>query len=137
VSAATGVEAPTAVAKFVRYLETAEAPADLFAPDLFADVTFPHWRLQGTSAAEMIAIRHKSHPLAGHVRVERLDPTDRGFVLQLEERWEGGGQNWYCREIFRADVEDGRIVELAVYCTGDWDDARQRQHAAAVTLVRP
>ena len=24
-----------------------------------------------------------------------------------------------------------------VYCTGDWDQARQAEHAAAVTLIRP
>ena len=29
------------------------------------------------------------------------------------------------------------IAELTVYCTGDWDEARQREHAAAVELIRP
>jgi len=24
-----------------------------------------------------------------------------------------------------------------IYCTGDWDEARQAEHAAAVTLSRP
>jgi hypothetical protein len=39
--------------------------------------------------------------------------------------------------MFRVDIEDGRIVDLAVYCTGDWDEARQREHAQEVTLIRP
>jgi hypothetical protein len=28
-------------------------------------------------------------------------------------------------------------VDLSIYCTGDWDEARQREHAAAVQLIRP
>ncbi len=31
----------------------------------------------------------------------------------------------------------GAVAELAVYCTGDWDEARQREHARTVTLLRP
>ena len=37
----------------------------------------------------------------------------------------------------RADVVGSTIVEMAVYCTGDWDEAKQREHAAAVHLLRP
>jgi hypothetical protein len=33
-------------------------------------------------------------------------------------------------------VTDGAIAELTVYCTGDWDQARQAEHTAAVTLIR-
>jgi len=55
----------------------------------------------------------------------------------VEERWDHEGQRWYCREMIRADVVDDRIVELSVYYTGDWDEAKQREHAAAVSLIRP
>ena len=34
-------------------------------------------------------------------------------------------------------VVDGAVADVAVYCTGDWDDARQREHARSVTLIRP
>jgi len=37
----------------------------------------------------------------------------------------------------RADVEDGSISELSVYCTGDWDTERVAEHQAAVSLLRP
>ena len=40
-------------------------------------------------------------------------------------------------KMIRAEVADGAIAELTVYCTGDWDQARQADHAAAVTLIRP
>ena len=31
--------------------------------------------------------------------------------------------------MIRADVVGDRIVEMSIYCTGDWDEARQREHA--------
>ena len=37
----------------------------------------------------------------------------------------------------QATGTEGLIAELSVYCTGDWDQARQAEHAAAVTLIRP
>jgi hypothetical protein len=85
----------------------------------------------------MVGIRRGSHPYPGKVHVHRVNPTDRGFVIEFEERWEDEGQHWYCREMIRADVIGATIVELSVYCTGDWDEQRQRDHAAAVTLLRP
>ena len=41
------------------------------------------------------------------------------------------------REMIRATVRDGRISEMSVYCTGDWDRARQDAHARTVKLARP
>ena len=82
-------------------------------------------------------MRMAAHPCAGRVRVERIDQTETGFTIEFEERWEHEGQNWYCREMIRADVEGDTIVEMSVYCTGDWDEAKQREHASAVKLIRP
>jgi hypothetical protein len=64
------------------------------------------------------------------VHLTRVDPTDRGFVIEFEERWEDQGQRWYAREMIRADVVGATIVELSVYCTGDWDERRQALHGA-------
>jgi hypothetical protein len=133
----TQSDVTTAVANLVRFLETGDAADDLFAADLFADVTLPHWRLQADTAEGMLAIREAGHPCAGRVHVARVDRTERGFTMEFEERWRDGGQDWYCREMIRADVVGATIVDLAVYCTGDWDEARQREHAAAVRLLRP
>jgi hypothetical protein len=66
-----------------------------------------------------------------------LDRTSRGFLLQFEERWTAGEQAWYARELIHAIVEGGLITEMSVYCTGDWDQATQRRHAAEVRLTRP
>ena len=50
---------------------------------------------------------------------------------------EAEGQQWYAREMMRIEVADGAIAQLTVYCTGDWDEARQAEHAGTVTLIRP
>jgi hypothetical protein len=124
------------VADLIRFLETGTVPDRLFASDLFTDLSLPHWRVQTATAAEVIAIRVEGHAGPGQVRVERVEQTGHGFTIEFEERWENGGQQWYCREMIRADVADGRIAEMSVYCTGDWDEAKQREHAKAVRLIR-
>jgi hypothetical protein len=124
------------VARLIEFLETNEPPEGLFAPDVFADLSFPQWRLQANTVEDVVAVRRDGHPWQGQVRVERLNQTDAGFTIEFEERWETGDQRWYCREMIRADVVDDAIVDLALYCTGDWDEATQRQHASAVRLLR-
>jgi hypothetical protein len=134
---ATSHDAKVAAARLIEFLETNEPPEGLFAPDVFVDLSLPQWRLQADTSADAVAIRTGGHPWVGQVHVERLDQTDSGFVLEFEERWtDDDGQHWYCREMIRADVVDDTIVDMAVYCTGDWDEATQREHAAAVRLLR-
>lgn len=125
------------VDRFVGFLETG-ATEGLFAPDVFADMSLPHWRVQVQGAEEMIAMKNHLHPPAGRTRVEKVLAAERGYTIKVEERWEDGGQQWYCREAFLCDLDDeGRITELSVYCTGDWDEAAVAGHAEAVTLLRP
>jgi hypothetical protein len=121
----------------VRWLETGVRPDDLFTDDAFVDLTVPHWRLQAEGLDEAFRVREGSHPFQGSVTVRGLDRTTRGFLLEFEERWEAEGQRWYCREMIRADVVGDTIVEMSIFCTGDWDEARQREHAQAVQLIRP
>lgn len=125
------------VDRFVAFLETG-ATEGLFAPDVFADITLPHWRVQVHGADEMIAAKTGLHPPTGRTRVEKVQVAEHGYAVKVEERWEDGGQQWYCREAFLCDLDDeGRITELSVYCTGDWDEATVARHAEAVTLLRP
>jgi hypothetical protein len=129
----------TSVDKFVEFLESGgNAPEGLFAPTVFGDLTFPHWRIQTDGAAELIAGRRRRQPQPGRVRLERVTPTETGYLIKLEERWEDDGRQWYCREGFVLDLdENGAVFDFTVYCTGDWDEDRQREHADAVTLLRP
>jgi hypothetical protein len=126
-----------AVAGLIRFLETGSAPDGLFAPDVFTDLSLPQWRIQAATAGETLAIRAQGHPWPGQVRVERIEQTDRGFTIEFEERWDNEDQRWYCREMIRADVAGDSIVEMSIFCTGDWNEARQREHAGAVHLIRP
>ncbi len=124
-------------AQFVRYLETGEPAAGLFAPHVFCDFTSPRWRLQAEGLAAVLALRKQGHPNPGKVPRYRCDPTATGFVLEVEEQWQGDGEEWYCREMFRVDLRDDAIDSLTVYCTGDWDMSRRAQHAREVQLPRP
>jgi hypothetical protein len=125
------------VARFIAFLETGDAHPELFTAEVFVDFTLPRWRQQARGRDELIAMRRQGHPSPGKVTRWRTDPTPTGFVLELEEQWEQGGEPWYCREMFRADVEGDAIHELSVYCTGDWDTRRRAEHAREVRLLRP
>lgn len=122
---------------FITFLETGQPPEGLFSPDVFGDVTVPQWRLQSSGPDDLVAVRQAGHPSQGRVPRWRFDPTPTGFVLEVEEEWDEGGDHWYCRELFRADVDERGISELSVYCTGDWDSALRQRHAQEVTLLRP
>ena len=41
------------------------------------------------------------------------------------------------RKILLAEVRGGRIAELIVYCSGDWDTELRARHAAQSQLSRP
>jgi hypothetical protein len=131
-------DAAELAAAVVRFLETGVADPGLFAPDVFCDFTRPTWRTQSAGRAATIALRTDNHPWRSRVTRHRVDPTPSGFVLEFEEEWvDDAGTPWYCREILRADVGPDGIVDLAVYCTGDWDPARLAEHGAAMELIRP
>ncbi|MCU7821380.1 hypothetical protein [Kitasatospora sp. DSM 101779] len=121
----------------VDFLQTGVPPQGLFAPDVFCDLTVPQWRLQATGPEGVTALRRAGHPATGTVPRSRIDRTETGFLIEVEERWEAGGDHWYCRELMRIDVRDGAISAISVYCTGDWDSAQQRRHAEEVQLIRP
>jgi hypothetical protein len=124
-------------AKVITFLETGTPPEGVFTPDAFIDFTLPQWRLQGQGLAAIVRLRTAGHPGSSRVPRSRLDVTPTGFVLEVEEEWDQDGESWYCRELFRADVADGAISELSVYCTGDWDRAQVAHHRATVHLLRP
>jgi hypothetical protein len=129
--------APPVVGKFVDWLETTHVPDGLFTEDVFLDLTPPQWRLQAQGITDAVAIRQNGHPSPGRVTGLRYDPTPTGFVLEWEEEWDGNGDHWYCREMMRAELRDGAISNMSVYCTGDWSSAQVSRHAQDVALIRP
>lgn len=129
--------APPVVRRFVDWLETTHVPDGLFTEDVFIDFTPPQWRLQAQGVADTAALRRAGHPAPGRVRRLRYDPTPSGFVFEWEEEWDDATGHWYCREMMRAEVRDGAISSLSVYCTGDWDSAQVARHAREVALIHP
>jgi hypothetical protein len=123
--------------EMVTFLETGTPPEGLFAPDVFCDFSLPQWRMQTQGVEEVTDLRRAAHPGLSHVVRWRVNPTDQGFVFEFEERWNQDGEHWYARELLLARVREGSVSELAVYCTGDWDQARQDQHQREVKLLRP
>jgi hypothetical protein len=123
--------------KMVEFLETGTAPEGLFRPDVFLDLSMPTWRIQTKGTADLEQVRKEGHPGPGTVTRWRSDPTPTGLVFEFEERWSHEGQEWYAREMMRIEVMDDAVADLSIYCTGDWDEARQREHAGAVNLIRP
>lgn len=122
---------------FVEFLRTNSAPEGLFTDDVFLDFSLPQWRLQTVGRDHLVALRRGSHPALGSVPRHRVDVTGTGLVIEFEERWEDTDGVWYCRELLRAEVRDGSMSEVSVYCTGDWSPEIQAAHRREVTLVRP
>lgn len=124
-------------ADFITFLETGVPPESLFTADAFCDFTMPLWRLQFQGVESIVGGRKAGHPSPGRIPRSRFDATTTGFVLEVEEEWDQDGEAWYCRELFRADVADGSISQISVYCTGDWDQAQVARHREVVELLRP
>jgi hypothetical protein len=129
--------APPVVRKLVDWLETTHVPAGLFTDDVFVDFTPPQWRLQARGVEGTVAIRQNGHPAPGCVTGLRYDSTPTGFVLEWAEEWDQNGDYWYCREMMRAELRDGAISDMSVYCTGDWGSDQVARHAREVRLIRP
>ncbi len=128
-------EAERLAGRFIEFLETGDVPEDLFTSDVFCDFTLPKWRLQSQGIDGLVALRKAGHPGPGTVPRWRCDATESGFVLEFEEVWTQDGENWYSRELARADATAGTISGLSVYCTGDWGSEDRSRHANSVRLI--
>ena len=117
---------------------TAEV-GDVLTDDVFLDGNPPLWRFQ-LQGIEAFAAWYKSYAPNGidEVTVVRTVPTASGFVTELTERnREDDGKEITGREIMLCTVRDGRISELTVYCSGDWDEELRARHAAEAPMLRP
>lgn len=110
---------------------------DVLADDVFLDGHPPLWRfqLQGRDAFDAWI---KSFMGDGaETTVVRTIPTVTGFVTEFTGRHEENGEEMTDRHIMLADVRDGRIAELTIYCSGDWNAELRARHAAETRLIRP
>jgi hypothetical protein len=132
---------PAAVRKlssrFAEALETLVVGEDIVAPDAFFDLNMPVWRFQLQGAAAMEAQLRDISKGPSRVDILRTVPTATGFVQEHEEHTKVAGQDLAARRLVLCEVRDGRITEVVVYCTGEWDDELRARHAVEAPMLRP
>lgn len=111
--------------------------ADVFTDDVFLDGHPPLWRFQLQGVDTFSAWLQGYAPEGVETEVVRTIATQNGFVTELVGGHEEDGELMTDRKIVLCVVRDGRIAELTVYCSGDWDAELRARHAEETTLLRP
>ena len=114
---------------------TAQA-TDVLADDVFLDGNPPLWRFQLQGRDTFDAWIKSFMPDGADTTVARTIPTVTGFVTEFTGRHDQDGLEITDRKILLAEVRDGRITELTVYCSGDWDTDLRARHAVETQLIR-
>jgi len=110
---------------------------EVFTEDLFLDGHPPLWRFQLEGRDAFAAWLHGYSPDGSEITVVRAVPTVSGFVAEMVGEHLEDGAVMTDRKILLCEVRDGRISELTIYCSGDWDDELRARHAAETRLLRP
>jgi ketosteroid isomerase-like protein len=110
---------------------------DVLADDVFLDGNPPLWRFQLQGRDTFDAWIKSFMPHGADTTVLRTIPTVTGFVTEFTGRCEEDGREITDRKVLLAELRDGRISELTVYCSGDWDADLRARHAAETQLIRP
>jgi ketosteroid isomerase-like protein len=111
--------------------------SDVLAEDVFLDGNPPLWRFQLEGRDTFDTWIKSFMPHGADTTVVRTIPTVTGFVTEFTGRHDQDSQEVTDRKILLAEVRDGRITELTVYCSGDWDADLRARHAAETQLLRP
>jgi ketosteroid isomerase-like protein len=114
---------------------TAQA-TDVLADDVFLDGNPPLWRFQLQGRDTFDAWIKSFMPDGADTTVVRTIPTVTGFVTEFTGRHDQDGLEITDRKVLLAEVRDGRITELTVYCSGDWDTDLRARHAVETQLIR-
>ena len=115
---------------------TAEV-GDVLAEDFFFDGHPPLWRFQLQGRDTFASWLAGYSPEGAETTVIHTVPTVSGFVTQFVGQHEEDGQLMTDRKILLCEVRDGRITELTLYCSGDWDEELRSRHAAEAPIIRP
>ena len=109
---------------------------DVLTDDIFLDGNPPLWRFQLQGRDTFDAWLKSFMPHGADTTVVRTIPTVTGLVSEFTGRHEIDGEEITDRKILLAEVRGGRIAELTVYCTGDWNTELRARHAAETQLIR-
>jgi ketosteroid isomerase-like protein len=110
---------------------------ELFTEDVFLDGHPPFWRFQLQGRDTFAAWLHGYSPDGVETAVVRTIPTATGFITEMVGRHDEDGVEMTDRKIVLCEVRDGRVAELTVFCSGDWDAELRARHAAEATMIRP
>ncbi|MGD9704414.1 MAG: hypothetical protein AB7Q42_08360 [Acidimicrobiia bacterium] len=113
------------------------AAGDVLADEVFLDGNPPLWRFQLQGKDSFDAWIKGFMPDGAETRVIRTIPTASGFVAEFAGRHQDDGEEITDRKILLAAVRGGRIAELTIYCSGDWNADLRARHAAETELIRP
>ena len=111
--------------------------SDVLAEDVFLDGNPPLWRFQLRGRGDFDAWMQSFMAEGADTTVVRTVPTVTGFVTEFAGSHVEDGEAITDRKILLAEVRDGRIRELTIYCSGDWDAELRDRHAAETQLLRP
>ena len=124
-------------ARFHDAFRTLNAGDDAFTPDVFCDLNMPEWRFQLQGRDAFAAQLERINEGPSSVEVLRTVPTASGFVTEHVEHQDVDGEDHSARRLILCEVVQGRIAEVTVYCTGEWDDELRARHAAEAPMIRP
>ena len=110
---------------------------DVLADDVFLDGHPPLWRFQLEGRDPFAAWLRGYSPEGAETTVIRTVPTMTGFVTEFVGRHDEAGKEMTDRKILLCEVRSGRISELTVYCSGDWDPELRARHQAEAPILRP
>lgn len=110
---------------------------DVLTEDVFLDGHPPFWRFQLQGRDTFAAWLSDFSPDGSDTTVIRTIPTSTGFVTEFAGRHFDEGEEMTDRKILLCTVRDGRVAELAVYCSGDWNAELRARHAAEAPIIRP
>jgi ketosteroid isomerase-like protein len=110
---------------------------DVLGDDVFVDGHPPLWRFQLQGRDTFAAWLQGYSPEGAETTVVHTIPTATGFVTEFTGRHHEDGDEITDRKILLAEVREGRITDLTIYCSGDWDAELRARHAAETELIRP
>lgn len=109
---------------------------DVFTSDVLFDLNMPVWRFQMEGVDDFESWRRDLAPKGSGINILRTTPTLSGFVTEYEEFEEQEGRLLTSRKLILCEVREGRIAELVVYCTGEWDEELRARHAIEAPMIR-
>jgi hypothetical protein len=135
-NAVADAEAQELSERLADVFRTADA-GDLLTDEVFLDGNPPFWRFQLQGRDAFNGWIKSFMPHGADTTVVRTIPTAAGFVTEFAGCHDQDGEEITDRKILVAQMRDGRIAELTIYCSGDWTGELRARHAAETQLIRP